>query len=135
MSLELFWVLTPMSAARNTLCKSYLALLSVTLRPYAHILCRLFVLLSGLAHITLPSSSDEAWVMEGINGLLVAADMDGTGHYTTYPSDKETVALQIPFHDGVVPSHRVMKPGPCHGRSQVVSSGVEVGTRMSGHEL
>lgn len=50
----------------------------------AHLPRRLFVLLSGLAHVTLPTSDDEAWIMEGVNGLVVAADVIGVGHYTSY---------------------------------------------------
>jgi hypothetical protein len=80
-----------------------------------------FVLLSGLAHVTLPDGSDEVWIMEGVNGLIVAADTTGIGHYTEYPSDKETVALQIPFADGKVPAHDVLKEGACHSTSQVIS--------------
>jgi hypothetical protein len=82
---------------------------------------RLFVLLSGLAHVTLPDGSDEAWIVEGVNGLVVAADTAGIGHHTAYPSDKETVALQIPFANGVVPPHKVLKQGACHSASQVIS--------------
>ncbi len=31
--------------------------------------------------------------MEGVNGLMIAADVFGQGHFTEYPSDKATVAL------------------------------------------
>jgi hypothetical protein len=61
--------------------------------------------------------------MEGVNGLIVAADTTGIGHHTAYPSDKETVALQIPFADGRVPAHKVIKQGACHSASQVISHG------------
>ena len=53
--------------------------------------------------------------MEGVNGLMVAADVRGEGHYTAYPSDKETVALQIPFAGGQLPDHSVLYGGVCHG--------------------
>lgn len=86
--------------------------------------------------MTLPDGSDEAWVMEGVNGLLVAADAAGEGHYTEYPSDKTTIALQVPFEDGVVPSHTVVHPGACKSSSQVTSedggTGLDTGLR---HEL
>lgn len=75
---------------------------------------RFFVLLSGMAHITFPYNDQEAWVMEGVNGFLVANDVKGIGHYTTYPSDKETVALQVPFEEGNVPDHEVLGRGACH---------------------
>ncbi len=57
--------------------------------------------------------------MEGVNGLLVAADVTGDGHYTEYPSDKETVALQLPFRDGKLPAHEVLSRGACKTASQV----------------
>jgi hypothetical protein len=56
--------------------------------------------------------------MEGFNGFIIAADVGGIGHYTTYPSDKETVALQAPFKDGIAPAHTVLKRGPCHSIAQ-----------------
>lgn len=65
-----------------------------------------FVLLSGLAHVTLfdgdEGEGEGLWIMEGVNGLMIAADVVGRGHVTEYPSDKVTVALQIPFKDGEV---------------------------------
>ena len=73
--------------------------------------------------MTLPNSKDEIWIMEGVNGFLIAADVEGVGHFTEYPSDKETVALQVPFKDGVVPNHVVLKIGACNSRKQVVRSG------------
>ncbi|KAL2818692.1 hypothetical protein BJX63DRAFT_383783 [Aspergillus granulosus] len=73
----------------------------------------LFVLLSGMAHVRLPDGTGEAWVMEGVNGLLVAVDDAGEGHYTDYPSDKTAVALQIPFENGIIPSHTVAHSGAC----------------------
>lgn len=77
---------------------------------------RFFVLLSGLAHVTLPEGDDELWIMEGVNGLMIAADTVGEGHVTEYPSEKETVALQIPFEDGRLPEHRVVRGGVCHAQ-------------------
>ncbi|CAH0040934.1 unnamed protein product [Clonostachys rhizophaga] len=72
-----------------------------------------FALLSGSAHITLPEGDDELWVRDGENGLIVAVDTVGVGHYTEYPSDIPAIALQIPFKDGVAPAHQVIKHGPC----------------------
>lgn len=71
------------------------------------------MLLSGLAHVTLPDYDDELWIMEGVNGLIIAADVFGDGHYTNYSSDKASVALQIPFKAGKMPEHRVMGHGVC----------------------
>jgi len=85
------------------------------------------VFLSGLARITLPvtnasvtaagsvgDSVDEAWILGGANGVIIAVDTMGSGHITTYPSDEKTISFQIPFADGVVPAHRVLHAGPCH---------------------
>ena len=71
---------------------------------------------AGLAHITLPRSSDEAWVSGGVYGLLFAADtaeVSIDGHKTEYPSSLQTVALQIPTQDGKIPPHKVLHSGPC----------------------
>ena len=51
--------------------------------------------------------------MEGVNGLMFAADVEGDGHFTEYPSDKPSVALQIPFKDAAMPEHNVFGDGPC----------------------
>ncbi|KAJ9628052.1 hypothetical protein H2203_003274 [Taxawa tesnikishii (nom. ined.)] len=92
----------------------------------AHLPRRLFVLLSGLAHVTLPTSDDEAWIMEGVNGLVVAADVIGVGHYTSYPSDKETIALQLPFANGQVPPHEVLGRSACRSSQRILLQGLEV---------
>ena len=76
-------------------------------------LCRFFVLLSGLAKVSLPYGDDELWIMEGVNGLMIAADTKGDGHVTEYPSDKPSVALQIPFAGGRMPKHLVVGKGVC----------------------
>jgi hypothetical protein len=73
----------------------------------------LFVLLSGMAHVVLPDFSDELWISEWSNNVIVATDMEGVGHYTTYPLSRESVALQIPFKDGRVPDHKVLGNGAC----------------------
>ena len=69
--------------------------------------------------MTLPFGDDDVWIMEGVNGLLVANDVTGIGHYTDYPSDKETVALQLPFRDGKLPDHVVVRNGSCKVANQV----------------
>ncbi|CAG7933410.1 unnamed protein product [Penicillium olsonii] len=75
------------------------------------------VFLSGLAHITLPNSTTEAKIEGGKNGAILAldtADVSALGHYTNYPSQERTVALEIPLSGGV-PGHRVLHTGPCQG--------------------
>lgn len=41
------------------------------------------------------------------------ADKSTYGHITTYPSDADTIALQIPFAGGIIPFHDVLYDGPC----------------------
>lgn len=60
------------------------------------------------------TSLDEAYIVGGANGMLLACDTAGSGHITTYPGDQPTVSLQIHFKDGQTPTHRVLYPGPCH---------------------
>ncbi|TFY77615.1 hypothetical protein EWM64_g6398 [Hericium alpestre] len=80
------------------------------------------VFLSGLAHVTLPNATDEAWIPGGRNGVLFAADVPSVskyGHQTEYPSGDETLALQIPTADGKVPDHVVVHAGPCETKIQM----------------
>ncbi|OJD34288.1 34-dihydroxy-2-butanone 4-phosphate synthase protein [Diplodia corticola] len=73
---------------------------------------------SGLAHITLPgNSTDEAWVVGGETGLIVAVDTVGSGHYTRYPTDQATVAFALPFENDEPPPHEVNSTGACDHRS------------------
>ena len=57
------------------------------------------------------------YVLPSVNPLIVAVDSDfrAQGHLTFYPSDQESVALQIPFKDGKVPEHTVLHEGACRG--------------------
>lgn len=89
---------------------------------------RLFILLSGLAHVTLPSDPEDAglYIVEGVNPLMIAADYWGEGHFTRYPSDKETVALQVPFRDGEMPEHEVVGEGVC-GNGMIEGLGLGLG--------
>lgn len=81
----------------------------------------LFVLVSGMAHVTLPDSPDDLWITEGKDNVIIAADTRGIGHYTDYPSNKETIALQIPFKSGEVPKHSVLGQGACSKHSDTFS--------------
>lgn len=75
---------------------------------------RFFVLLSGLAHVTFPFNGQELWIRGGTEGgLIVANDVKGIGHFTEYLSEEESVALQLPFRDGIVPDHEVLGRGAC----------------------
>jgi len=73
------------------------------------------VFLAGEAHVTLANSSDQAFIFGGANGLIFAADtaaVSAKGHSTNYPSNSETIALQIPT-GGAIPDHNVLHSGPC----------------------
>ncbi|OJJ44051.1 hypothetical protein ASPZODRAFT_33732, partial [Penicilliopsis zonata CBS 506.65] len=74
------------------------------------------VFLSGLAHITLPHSIDDAWILGGEDGVILALDTAAVsdGHITTYPSNEVTVALELPIAGSVVPEHRVLYSGACN---------------------
>lgn len=71
------------------------------------------VFLSGVAHVTLPHGTGDAFVVGGANGLILAVDVTGTGHNTSYPSNEQTRALQIPFTNGIIPPHVVVSDGAC----------------------
>ncbi|KAJ5109034.1 hypothetical protein N7456_005709 [Penicillium angulare] len=76
------------------------------------------VFLSGLAHITLPNSTAEAWVTGGKHGAILAldtADVSGWGHITRYPSNETTVVFEIPLGEEGVPGHKVLYQGACQG--------------------
>ncbi|KAL8317561.1 hypothetical protein RB597_001111 [Gaeumannomyces tritici] len=71
---------------------------------------------SGLVHITLPGSADDAWIHGGKYGLIVAADtrdVSALGHRTEYPSAADTVALQVPIAEGSTFEHRLLHRGAC----------------------
>jgi hypothetical protein len=73
-----------------------------------------FILLTGQAHVTFPYHSQEVWIEQGMNDILIASDIKGIGHFTAYPGDEETRALQVPFKGGMVPMHRVLWKGACN---------------------
>jgi hypothetical protein len=83
--------------------------------PILTTLERWVVFLAGEAHVTLANSSDQAFIFGGANGLIFAADtaaVSAKGHSTNYPSNSETIALQIPT-GGTIPDHNVLHSGPC----------------------
>lgn len=82
---------------------------------------RLVVFLSGVAHVTLPHGPGDAFIVGGAEGIIAAVDTTGTGHNTSYPSNMQTIALQIPFTDGIIPQHVVVNEGPCTANSQIVT--------------
>lgn len=59
----------------------------------------------------------------GANGLFFAADTAAVsqfGHVTEFI--EETILLQIPTADGIVPPHTILHPGACKGNELVVPS-------------
>lgn len=71
--------------------------------------------MSGLIHLTLPTSTDEAWIQGGKYGLIVAADTANVsthGHHTQYPGNEATIALQVPFASTGL-NHSVLHRGGC----------------------
>ncbi|PYI02196.1 hypothetical protein BO78DRAFT_433042 [Aspergillus sclerotiicarbonarius CBS 121057] len=72
------------------------------------------IFLSGVAHITLPNSTDEAWVVGGRNGAILALDtkeVSAEGHSTVYPTQESTLAWEVPLEK--IPGHRVLHGGAC----------------------
>lgn len=65
--------------------------------------------------VTLPNNTGAAYVTGGSNGIIIAVDTVGTGHYTSYPSNSETIGFFTPFKDGAYPAHSVIAEGPCFG--------------------
>ncbi|KAJ9136570.1 hypothetical protein NKR23_g9717 [Pleurostoma richardsiae] len=66
-----------------------------------------------------PPPQSVAYIMPGTatSSLLIAADMSSTsylmGHYTEFPSDEETILVQVPFAGNEAPEHSVIYEGPC----------------------
>ena len=89
---------------------------------------RLVVFLTGLARVSLPSSNAEAYILGGSeNSLIVAADTTGNGHFTDYPSDAITTAIQLPLPGGLqsIPDFTILDDKePCSEESQVVADHV-----------
>ena len=90
---------------------------------YLHSLttARFSIVLSGLVHFKLPSSSlgpskSEAWIEGGRYGLVIAADISSQsrlGHFAEFPGDAATVLVQVPTANGEVPEHDILYAGPC----------------------
>ncbi len=51
------------------------------------------------------------------SSVLIAADLKSlstvAGHFTEFPSDEPTLAVQIPFVDDKAPAHKILHHGPC----------------------
>ncbi|KAF2402080.1 hypothetical protein EJ06DRAFT_529199 [Trichodelitschia bisporula] len=72
--------------------------------------------LSGLVHISIPDSKQEAWIQGGRYGGIIAADTKDvslTGHITEFPGGDETLIAQFPMVGNEVPAHEVLYDGAC----------------------
>lgn len=89
---------------------------------------RITVVLNGLIRVSVPPpsctkdacpSASVGYFMPGTlsSSMLFALDTKETstkrGHYTEFPSDEQTVLLQMPFANSEVPEHTVLYDGPC----------------------
>jgi hypothetical protein len=85
-----------------------------------YIVHRWVIFLSGLAHITLPNSTDKASIQGGKHGTILALDTSdvSNGHITDYPTDEVTTAVQIPLEDGKIPGHVKLHNGSCTPQEQ-----------------
>lgn len=89
---------------------------------------RLTGVLNGLIRVTAPftppggNSTVETHVAHFMPGtvsssFLIAADLasisTAAGHYTEFPSNEQTVLVQVPFLNNEVPAHSVLHDGAC----------------------
>jgi hypothetical protein len=75
----------------------------------------------GVVHITLPHSKDDAYVVGGELGAILALDMAGVsvdGHGTVDPLNEITAVLQIPLEGGKTPEHIKLHNGSCTPEDQ-----------------
>lgn len=86
------------------------------------------MILNGLIRITTPYAPSplnetEAYIMPGTlsSSLIIAADTEATsylsGHYTEFPSNENTILVQLPLQNFSVngaQQHVVLHDGPCH---------------------
>ena len=68
---------------------------------------------SGLLHITLEESDDEAWIVGGRYGLLFANDDDTSGHTSDFSGPDETILMLTTLPADTVPKHKVLYSGQC----------------------
>ncbi|KAI9699196.1 MAG: hypothetical protein M1820_007275 [Bogoriella megaspora] len=69
---------------------------------------------SGLMRTALSHDpSTVGWLVGGVAGAMILADMMGSGHQVSYPTDESTVILWLPFKDGMLPEYTVLGQGVC----------------------
>lgn len=77
---------------------------------------RLVYYASGLIRLSVPNTTEEAWVVGGKYGLIFAkdtADKSQFGHLTEYVSDADTIAMTMPLAEGQSLKHTVLHCGAC----------------------
>lgn len=77
---------------------------------------RLVYYASGLIRLSVPNTTEEAWVVGGKYGLIFAqdtADKSQYGHLTEYVSDADTIAMTMPLAEGQELKHTVLHCGAC----------------------
>jgi hypothetical protein len=71
---------------------------------------------SGLIRLSIPNTTEEAWVHGGKYGLIYAQDLanaSSTGHLTEYVSEEATVVMVTPLASGTELKHTVLHSGGC----------------------
>lgn len=71
-----------------------------------------------MLHITIPNSTEEAFLLGGRNGLVFVGDkpeLSLQGHITSNPSEEPALTIQIPTANGKLPKHRLLHKGICTG--------------------
>ncbi|KAF2174967.1 hypothetical protein K469DRAFT_612502, partial [Zopfia rhizophila CBS 207.26] len=53
-------------------------------------------------------------IKSGVKGLLFATNTTGTGHFTKYLTNKETVVIMAPFKDRKGLDHIILANRPCN---------------------
>ncbi|KAF2164859.1 hypothetical protein M409DRAFT_24764 [Zasmidium cellare ATCC 36951] len=74
---------------------------------------------TGLIRLSIPNTTQEAWVTGGKYGLIFAQDTPDKsqyGHLTEYVADEDTIALTVPLAPGQELKHKVLHSGGCTWR-------------------
>lgn len=80
---------------------------------------RLVYFATGLIRLSIPNTTQEAWVTGGKYGLIYAQDTPDKskyGHLTEYVADEDTIALTVPLAPHQELKHKVLHSGGCSWR-------------------
>ncbi|CAI6044706.1 unnamed protein product [Clonostachys chloroleuca] len=85
--------------------------------PDANTMTRWLVKIAGHGVVTVPSDpSQVAYIGDPESSFLFAmdtAEISDEGHRSVYPGNTQTIVMQIPTVDNLVPDHTVLHSGPC----------------------